>query len=43
VREAATASLAAYIISRDNLAKFREDKDIDRYIIFHGREYKITR
>ncbi len=43
VREAATASLSAYIISRDNLTKFREDKDIDRYIIFHGREYKITR
>jgi len=43
VRDAATASLSAYIISRDNLAKFREDKNIDRYIIFHGKEYKTTR
>lgn len=43
VREAATASLSVYIISRDNLEKFREDKDIDRYLIFHEREYKIIR
>ncbi len=43
VREASTAALSAWLINRDNLAKFREDKDIDRYNIFYGKEYKTTR
>ena len=37
IREAASASLTLFLISRDNLQKFREDKDRDRYAIFYGR------
>jgi tetratricopeptide (TPR) repeat protein len=39
IREAASASLTLFLISRDNLQKFREDKDRDRYAIFYGKEY----
>jgi TolA-binding protein len=43
IREAATANLTIFIISRDNLQKFREDKNIDRYTIFHTKEYPNLR
>ncbi len=43
IREAATANLKTFIISRDNLQKFREDKNIDRYAIFHSKEYPNLR
>lgn len=43
IREAASAGLALYLISRDNLQKFREDKNIDRYAIFHSKEYANLR
>ena len=43
IREAATADLKLFVISRDNLQKFREDKNIDRYAIFHSREYPNLR
>jgi len=39
IREASSAALTLYLISRDNLQKFREDKDRDRYAIFYGKEY----
>jgi tetratricopeptide (TPR) repeat protein len=39
IREASSAGLTLYLISRDNLQKFREDKNIDRYAIFHSKEY----
>jgi tetratricopeptide (TPR) repeat protein len=39
IREASSADLKIYLISRDNLQKFREDKNIDRYAIFHSKEY----
>jgi len=43
VREAATAGLTVYLISRDNLQKFREDKNTDRYVIFHSKAYSNLR
>ena len=43
IREAATAGLKLWIISRDNLQKFREDKNIDRYAIFHSKAYPNQR
>lgn len=43
IREAASASLTIYLISRDNLLKFKEDKDRNRYAIFYGKEYSTTR
>ncbi len=43
IRGAAEASLTPYLISRDNLAKLRDDKNIDRYSIFHAREYNNNR
>jgi len=43
IREAATAGLKTWIISRDNLQKFREDKNIDRYAIFHSKVYPNLR
>ena len=43
IREASPAGLTLYPISRDNLQKFREDKNIDRYTIFHSKEYANLR
>ncbi|MFZ1269818.1 MAG: tetratricopeptide repeat protein [Bacteroidales bacterium] len=43
VREAATAGLTVYLISRDNLQQFREDKNTDRYAIFHSKAYPNLR
>lgn len=43
IRGAETASLLLFIISRDNLEKFREDKDIDRYMIFYDTYYSLAR
>ena len=43
IRGAADAALTMYVISRDNLTKFREDKNIDRYSIFYGKEYLYVR
>lgn len=43
IREAATAGLKILIISRDNLQKFREDKNFDRYAIFHSKVYSNLR
>ena len=43
IREASAAGLTLYLISRDNLQKFREDKNIDRYAIFHSKEYSNLR
>ncbi len=43
IREAASADLKLFVISRDNLQKFRKDKNIDRYAIFHSREYPNRR
>lgn len=39
IRGSADAALTLYLIGRDNLVKFREDKIIDRYVIFCGKEY----
>ena len=43
IRGAADAALTLYIISRDNLAKLRDDKNIDRYSIFYTKEYSNIR
>ena len=43
IREASAAGLTLYLISRDNLQKFREDRNIDRYAIFHSKEYSNLR
>lgn len=43
IREASTANLSLFVISRDNLRKFKEDKNIDRYAIFHSGEYPALR
>lgn len=43
IRGAADADLTLYLISRDNLAKLRDDKKIDRYSIFYAKEYKNIR
>jgi TolA-binding protein len=43
IRDAAAAGLSPYLISRDNLQKFREDSNIDRYAIFHSKEYSNLR
>ena len=39
IRGADNDNLLLFIISRDNLVKFREDKEIDRYMIFYGNNY----
>ena len=43
IREAASAGLSVYLISRDNLQKFREDRNTDRYAIFHSKAYSGLR
>lgn len=43
IRGSADAALTMYLISRDNLVKFREDKSIDRYGIFYRKEYIYVR
>ncbi len=43
IREADSADLSVRQISRDNLENFREDKDIDRYLIFYRKEYGAVR
>lgn len=43
IRGAADAALTLYLISRDNLEKFREDKKVDRYGIFYAKEYDRIR
>ena len=43
IRGAENANLLLFIISRDNLEKFREDKEIDRYMIFYGNNYALAR
>lgn len=39
IRGSAEAKLSVFIISRDNLAKFREDKNVDRYRLFYKNNY----
>jgi len=43
IREADSATVSVWQISRDNLEKFREDKDLDRYLIFYRKEYGTVR
>jgi len=43
IREASTADLKIWPISRDNLQKLREDKNIDRYAIFHLKAFANQR
>ena len=43
IREADSAAVSVRQISRDNLEKFREDKDLDRYLIFFRKEYGTAR
>jgi tetratricopeptide (TPR) repeat protein len=43
IRGADNANLLLFIISRDNLEKFREDKDTDRYMIFYNTNYSSIR
>jgi len=43
IRGAADAALTTYLISRDNLSKLRENKNIDRYSIFYAKEYNNNR
>lgn len=43
IREADSTAVSVWQISRDNLEKFREDKDIDRYLIFYRKEYGTVR
>ncbi len=43
IREAGSADLSLFIISRDNLEKFNNDKNINRYRIFYETAYKSTR
>lgn len=40
IRDSNEAQLSVYIISRDNLTKFRTDKSPDRYRIFYEMNYK---
>lgn len=43
IRQASEAGLTLWLISADNLQKFKEDKNIDRYAIFHSKEYENLR
>ena len=43
IREAASAGLSLFIISRDNLEKFNNDKNINRYRIFYETAYQNIR
>ena len=43
IREAGSADLSLFIISRDNLEKFTNDKNINRYRIFYETAYQSTR
>lgn len=43
IREAESADLSLFIISRDNLEKFNNDKNINRYRIFYETAYQSTR
>jgi tetratricopeptide (TPR) repeat protein len=43
IREAASADLSLFIISRDNLEKFNNDKNINRYRIFYETAYQNIR
>jgi hypothetical protein len=43
IREAGSADLSLFIISRDNLEKFNNDKNINRYRIFYETAYQRTR
>lgn len=43
IREAGSADLSLFIISRDNLEKFTNDKNINRYRIFYENAYQSTR
>lgn len=43
IREAGSADLSLFIISRDNLEKFNNDKNINRYRIFYETAYQSTR
>jgi len=43
IRGAENDNLLLFIISRDNLEKFREDKDTDRYMIFYNTNYSSIR
>lgn len=40
IREASGAGLTLWLINRDNLQRFRDDQNPDRYAIFHAKEYK---
>lgn len=42
IRDAASAGLSLYLISRDNLPKFRQDGNISRYRIFYQENYPGT-
>ncbi len=43
IREADTADVSVWQISRDNLEKFRVDKELDRYLIFYRKVYGTVR
>jgi tetratricopeptide (TPR) repeat protein len=42
IRGSAEAGIRTFIISRDNLEKFRSDKSMDRYLIFYEKNYQIN-
>lgn len=43
IRDAGEARLSLFIISRDNLEKFRNDLNIERYRLFHEKTYSVRK
>jgi hypothetical protein len=43
IRGAAEAQISVFVISRDNLPKFMNDRNPDRYRIFHDKTYSPLR
>jgi len=43
VRGATEANLSVFVISRDNLLKFKDDRNIERYRIFYNKTYSPSR
>jgi tetratricopeptide (TPR) repeat protein len=43
IRGAAEAKLSIFVISRDNLLKFKDDRNIERYRIFYDKTYSPSR
>ncbi len=43
IRGAAEAQISVFVISRDNLPKFMDDRNIERYRIFYDKTYSPLR